>query len=275
MKWFSLSFQVLVATFWSVSLFAQIKQGSAEFLFLGAYHMANPGRDVNNIDADDILSERRQSEVQRLCEKIARFKPNKIMVEVSVGRQSILSDHYGRYLAGNYALAADETEQIGFRISKESGSCYVLAVDWNDLGPIKDENSIDYVVGASRIGKQRELEDFLEFGRNQVAIDDSVLRSGSVEQMLIHLNSEEWRRSNAKAYFRLGRVGTPDEPVGLNWLQYWYGRNLVIFGNIVDRTMPGDRVLVIFGAGHANHLIQLAKESGFFNVHEFRDWVSR
>lgn len=37
----------------------------AEVLVLGVYHMANPGRDVANLEADDVLSTRRQTEIAR------------------------------------------------------------------------------------------------------------------------------------------------------------------------------------------------------------------
>ena len=41
----------------------------------------------------------------------------------------------------------------------------------------------------------------------------------------------------------------------------------MILVNIISITdSPEDRVLVIYGAGHTKLLIQLAKESGFYNV---------
>ena len=35
-------------------------------LLLGTYHMGNPGLDVHNVQADDVLSPKRQEEIQRL-----------------------------------------------------------------------------------------------------------------------------------------------------------------------------------------------------------------
>ncbi|MGE0554702.1 MAG: DUF5694 domain-containing protein [Gemmatimonadales bacterium] len=37
----------------------------------------------------------------------------------------------------------------------------------------------------------------------------------------------------------------------------WYERNIRIFANLRRSTEPGDRVLVIFGAGHAPILCEL------------------
>ena len=57
-------------------------------------------------------------------------------------------------------------------------------------------------------------------------------------------------------------------------MQLWYGRNLMIFNNIARRTEPGDRILVIYGAGHGNHLRQLAADSGVYRVHDPLAWLS-
>jgi hypothetical protein len=48
---------------------------------------------------------------------------------------------------------------------------------------------------------------------------------------------------------------------------HWYGRNLRIFSNIVRLApKPEDRVVVIYGAGHAYLLRQMAREASAFKV---------
>lgn len=39
-----------------------------EILVLGTYHMANPGHDIHNLQADDVLSPKRQQEIAQLLE---------------------------------------------------------------------------------------------------------------------------------------------------------------------------------------------------------------
>ncbi|MEW6736827.1 MAG: DUF5694 domain-containing protein, partial [Acidobacteriota bacterium] len=61
------------------------------------------------------------------------------------------------------------------------------------------------------------------------------------------------------------RIGLGDQYPGANWVQYWYGRNLKIFVNLMRITeSPDDRILVIIGAGHLKLLKQFAEESGSF-----------
>ena len=40
--------------------------GRAEVLVLGVYHMANPGRDIFNMQADDVLAPKRQAEIAQV-----------------------------------------------------------------------------------------------------------------------------------------------------------------------------------------------------------------
>src|SRR2546425_494593 len=56
----------------------------AEVLVLGTYHMANPGHDIFNMQADDVLAPKRQAEITQLIEVLKRFHPTKIAVEADV-----------------------------------------------------------------------------------------------------------------------------------------------------------------------------------------------
>ena len=65
----------------------------ADILVLGTYHMANPGRDVHNMVADDVLSTKRQQELTQLVEALKRYGPTKIAIEASAGSERITRDY--------------------------------------------------------------------------------------------------------------------------------------------------------------------------------------
>jgi hypothetical protein len=87
---------------------------SAKIMILGTYHMANPGLDGKNLDADDVLLPRRQREIAELLEKLARFNPTKIAVESPYSERVELNNRYGKFLAGEYKLTRNETEKSVF-----------------------------------------------------------------------------------------------------------------------------------------------------------------
>jgi len=57
----------------------------AEVLVLGTYHMANPGRDIFNTQADDVLAPKRQAEIAQLLEVLKKFQPTKVAIESDPG----------------------------------------------------------------------------------------------------------------------------------------------------------------------------------------------
>lgn len=62
-------------------------------------------------------------------------------------------------------------------------------------------------------------------------------------------------------------IGKGEELPGASWVGTWYARNLKIFSRLVQLAIqPDDRVLVIYGQGHAYLLQQFARESGAFQL---------
>jgi len=58
-------------------------------------------------------------------------------------------------------------------------------------------------------------------------------------------------------YFAIARYGEPYEYAGPDLLAVWYQRNIRIYRNIVALIdSPGERILVIYGAGHLGWLRQ-------------------
>jgi len=254
---------------------AQTSQPHADFLFIGSYHMGNPGRDVHNTKADDVLSEERQREIAEVVRLIEFYRPTKVMVEAGTERQDEISTKFAESCNGSRPLTKNEMEQLGFRIACDMRLKTVYAVDRNELTPIKDEDSINYLKAVERYHQQKQYDANLAIGKAWSDKAQQVLDRGTVLDMLKHLNSDAWLRDNAMSYYRVGLLGTPDDPVGARWVQYWFGRNLFIFNTIARNTVKGDRVLVIYGAGHGNYLRQLAADSGIYRVHEPMSWLSQ
>ncbi|MEQ4574384.1 MAG: hypothetical protein ABN502_05500, partial [Gammaproteobacteria bacterium] len=89
----------------------------ADYLFIGSYHMNNPGRDVHNTQADDVLSERRQREIAEAASLIERYRPTRIMLEVDGEQQEKIRQNYAESCKGSRPLGRSEAEQLGFRIA--------------------------------------------------------------------------------------------------------------------------------------------------------------
>jgi hypothetical protein len=223
----------------------------AEVLVLGVYHMANPGRDIFNMKADDVLAPKRQAEIAELIAVLKSFAPTKVAVEADFWSEDV-AKRYGDYLAGRHELSRNETEQVGFRLAKEAGHESVYPVDVDGEFPYL--RLMNYAKGAGR-GKEIEVLQ-AEVGA-MVKAQDEYLASHSILQTLLYMNADEKVASDVGFYYRQAHLGEPGDWAGPDLVAEWFRRNVRIYANIAGLARsPNERVLAIFGAGHLGWLRQ-------------------
>jgi hypothetical protein len=222
----------------------------AEVLVLGVYHMSNPGHDIFNMHADDVLAPRRQQEIAELAEVLRKFKPTKIAVEHD--SQGKLNARYEKYLAGNYVLTANETDQIGLRLAKELGHITIDAVDAD--GDFPFQRVVNY---AKATGQSARLDAMMGEIGEMVKAQGEYLKSHTVLQTLLYMNTDAKVAQDVGFYYLEARYGEPGDYAGPDLLAEWYRRNVRIYNNVAKLVAsPEDHVLVIFGAGHLGWLRQ-------------------
>jgi hypothetical protein len=223
----------------------------AEVLVLGVYHMANPGHDLFNMQADDVLSPKRQQEVAALAAVLRKFQPTKIAIESDYGEDKY-PKRYAEYLAGTYALSRNEIEQIGLRLARDMGHTTVYPVDAD--GDFPFPRVVNY---AKATGQSAGLEAILGDIGKMVKEEDEYLKTHTVLQMLLMMNSDPQVAHDLGFYYLEARYGEPGDYAGPDLLAEWYRRNIRIYNNVMKLVAsPEDRILVIFGAGHLGWLRQ-------------------
>jgi hypothetical protein len=221
----------------------------AEVLVLGVYHMANPGRDIFNMKADDVLAPGRQAEIAQLIEALKRFRPTKVAVERDVGDDRVPKD-YADYVAGTHELTRNEIEQVGFRLARELGHKTVYPVDAD--GEFPWQRVIDY---AKASGRSKELDAITDEIGAMVKAQDQYLTSHTVLETLLYMNADSKVAEDVGYYYREAHFGEPGDWAGADLVADWFRRNMRIFGNVTQLVdSPNERVLAIFGAGHLGWL---------------------
>lgn len=239
----------------------------AEVLVLASYHMANPGRDIFNLKADDVLAPQRQAEMRELLDVLARFRPTKIAIEAD--SDSPKTKQYEDYLAGKYEPGRDERDQIGLRLAKELGLPKVYGI--NDMEDFPYYPLQDY---AKARGREKELESTMaHFGKTTEEIGE-FLKSHSVLQTLLRINSGEAARRDLANYALIAHFGEPGDYAGANLLTEWYKRNIRIHTNLLNIIEPGDRVLVIYGYGHLRILRQNVEADPTLKLRTLEEFAS-
>jgi hypothetical protein len=221
----------------------------AEVLVLGVYHMANPGHDLFNMKADDVLAPKRQAEIAQLIEVLKRFHPTKIAVERNAGDDRIPKG-YADYLAGKHELTSNEIEQLGFRLAKELGHKTVYPVDADGEFPF-----LRLVSYAKASGRSKDLDAIMGEIGGMVKAQNEYLASHTVLETLLYMNADEKVAEDVGFYYREAHFGEPYDWAGADLVSDWFRRNMRIFSNVVQLAdSPNERVLVIFGAGHLGWL---------------------
>ncbi len=246
----------IVVVFFILLFIAAQAQDKSKVLVLGTYHMGNPGQDAFNMEADDVTSPKRQKEVEEFVNLLTQFKPTKICLEAKLENQQKLNDRYQAYLLGKEALRKNEIDQVGFRLAKKMNLKEVYAIDAS--APF----DMDTVVKAAQhyqatrfLNLLAKIPDFIKEG-------DKKLRESTITQFYQHINTDSYNDFSHSLYLEMAAIGKDDNYVGADLTADWYKRNLRIYRNLQLLDLkPQDRVLIIYGAGHAKILQDLVEDS--------------
>jgi hypothetical protein len=231
-----------------------------QVLVVGMVHLDNPGRDVINFEIKNVLGERRQKEIREVVERLKAFRPTKIALEAPPASTAVMQRRLDQYTAGKYALKADERDQIGVRLAKEAGHKSLYGVDYEmDL-------DFDRMFAFAQKNGQGELLDRLINGfksKMKPRPDAEYLERHSIREILQDANTP----GSDFPYLALLAVGKDKEYPGADTVAHWYHRNLLIATNISRLSQgPGERILVLIGAGHAKLLREFLSEVPGFEV---------
>lgn len=235
-----------------------------QVLVLGVYHFANPGHDVHNTKVEDVLTPRRQAELADVAARLAKFKPTKIAVEAEVDAADAKYARYRSFAPADLRKSRDERVQIGFRVAKNLGLPDVYGVDMDGDFPYEAlqkfaEKSPAAKARFAAINKQTE-QDIAEFEKLQA--------TSTTAELLAWYNDPAQIQKGAGFYYSANLLGEGKEQPGAELNAGWFLRNAKIFARLAQIAKPGDRIIVIFGAGHAAWLRHFAASTPGYQLVE-------
>jgi hypothetical protein len=92
--------------------------------------------------------------------------------------------------------------------------------------------------------------------------------------MLLRTNSSDAVHRGLAAYAMFAHFGEEYDYAGARLLTDWYARNMRIHTHLLNVIEPGDRVLVIFGAGHLGLLRQAVQADQTLTLRTVEEFVS-
>ena len=242
-----------------------------EVMVVGSYHFGNPGLDLNNVKADDVLKPQRQKELEELATALAQFHPTKIAVERIAKSPALIDHRFAELAPADLKTNRDERYQIAYRLARQLNMATVYAIDEqpDETAPAEpDYFPFDKVVAwAKANGKEAALDGLLDQGKAEVSQLEKWQAEGSIAHVLLNLNRPAQTERDQRWYYRVLEYGDPDKQPGAELNAYWYMRNAKIFGKLMTVAKPGDRILVVYGSGHNYWLRHFAATTpGYRNV---------
>ena len=234
--------------------------GKAKVMILGTFHLRyTPDlyrREIGGIDSIE-----RQQEIRQVIDHVKEFRPTKMAFEVVKSENNRLNTEYERYLKGELELVVDEVHQFGFPIAAESGHREVYAVDWMES---VGNRSIGEVYEWAKVN-QPKLFSFIE-ETYQKPNNASMENIDNIYELIQYVNDERVIRLSHESYMALARIGNGEDYVGIDWLRWWYQRNLIIYKNLAELIAPDERIVLLIGSSHIHLISQFLKESNLVEV---------
>lgn len=235
-------------------------------MVLGTYHMDNPGLDLHNARADDVLTPKRQAELAAVAKALAAFEPTVIAIERVTPAPDYEDAAYREFDDSQLASRRDERVQVGYRLARIAGLQTVHGIDEQPGPGEPDYFPFERVqAGVQRHGEDTALATMMSRTGKLIAEFEERQASSTVAELLIDANDPRTLADPSMYYELLAFDAGEDQP-GAELLGYWFMRNAKIFAKLMDVVKPGDRVVVLFGGGHKHWLEHLARNTPGFEV---------
>ena len=217
----------------------------ARVLLLGLFHFDNPGLDAVKYTPIDVMKPAQQEYLVALSQRIAAFKPTRVLLEYPVSSDALMNQRYADYLAGKYELKVNEIYQLGFRIARLAGLKQVNGFDERDVP--SDSKLWDYLP-KEEPATMKKVEALIAEWSTRLEREHRTL---TLREILMKSNSPQDDRANKGFYLMLNAVGADKRQFhGADASAQWWQRNFRMYANVQMHAAPGERVVVIAGSGH-------------------------
>lgn len=143
---------------------------------------------------------------------------------------------------------------------------------------MEDENEYPELGDILQYAKEHENERYNHIMKKYVEPmqrENKALSDISILEGYAHLNNTEVVKERHEVYMELAMIGEKKEYYGIDWLTWWYKRNLILYTNLLRLiTGPQDRVMLLIGSGHVHLIKQFLEESGVCKVVDANEYLN-
>ena len=153
-----------------------------------------------------------------------------------------------RYISGTLSPDRSEIVQIGFRVARANGLDSVQGFDTPLSLPFDPAAAFAFAFAEAH-GHQDIIEHIGAVSDANVALQEATLRDSGVAATVRLLNHRTSAMETHGLYRERLKLGQGEQQPGLSTVLAWYQRHLGICACLLQSAKPGDRVLLLVGAG--------------------------
>lgn len=248
-----------------------------QVMIVGTFHLANPGQDMHNMTVDPVTTPAKQAELEAVAAALSRFRPTAVAIErVASDPVTLLDARYGAFTPADLLEDADERVQIGYRLARREGLERVYAIDEQPGAGERDYFPIDKVMDWAAAHDQQARLQVLN-GPVAAMVEDLQARQRreSLGALLADFNRLDHPvNGTLNLYYGLLAFGDAVDQPGAELNAAWYERNAKIFAKLMRTVQPGDRIVVVYGAGHAYWLRHFIENTPGFELVEATPYLA-
>lgn len=256
---------------------AQTAPAPIRVMVVGAFHFDNPGLDLANASIDPVTTPAKQAELAQVAEDLARFQPTAVAVErIATDTATLQDQRWPEFTVATLTTDADERVQVGYRLAALAGLDRVYAIDEQPEGDERDYFPFERVAAwADANGREADLNALVtEPGRFSAEMEANQ-RVHSLGWMLRDINRPDHPLNGSMSfYYRLLEYGDAVNQPGAELNAGWYERNAKIFAKLMMVAKPGDRIAVVYGAGHLYWLRHFIQSTPGYELVEANDYLT-
>ncbi|HEY0457573.1 MAG TPA: DUF5694 domain-containing protein [Pyrinomonadaceae bacterium] len=260
-----------------------------KILILGTFHFGATS-DVRKTDFDDLFSEKRQREINRIVALLAKYNPDKIFVENVPDKQEYWNNIYDDYKKGIEPVDGarrNEIFQIGVKLAKATNNEKgVICVDYQLQGKYdealknaSDEVEKTFIRQAQAIVQAPDPsmanKEFFELPfKTSKGFKDLKLSENNLLDYYLWINTPEniARNHYINRNYNDLELGEGKNYLGAESVSLWYNRNLKILTNILRQaSIKDNRYFLLIGAGHVKVLQDFFRDHPYFETISVRD----
>lgn len=237
-----------------------------QVMVLGTYHFIASTSDVISLESKSVLAPDPQAQLARISDSLAAFNPTHVVVERQTAAPEYIDPNYAAY--GPEMLGKNENErvQLGYRLANQAKLTVVHGIDEQPSDGEPDYFPFGKLQKhAIETGQKAEFEAFLASRRDIVETAFSSTEHLPLADRLIDVNAGPL--SEPGFYYEISQFDRGEDQAAAELQAYWFMRNAKIFSKLRNVTEAGDRVVVVYGAGHKFWLEHLVENTpGFTKI---------